>query len=349
MLVPFEENRESEQRLRADRLAARGLATLLPAAELTGERLAAAVAETATRARPDASAIDRNGAAASVRLVETLHARHATGIAAPAVWPPRLAAEPVRDALARAADAGQPVAIWWRDDDAVAPSPALERLLALSRDSGTPVAIASIPMAAHADLAVRLAGEPGATLLVHGYIHVNHAAAGEKSAEFGAHRPLTARAAEAQAGLRRLRDMAEAAGAAFAPVFVPPSNRLAPDLPAALAGFGYRGLSTFRDRAAREAVPGLIQVNTHLDPIDWRGTRSAIDPDALIAQTAHAILARLDGRADPREPIGLLTHHRVHDACVWDLTRHWLALFEDAEGVSRPDPAALFSPPSTEE
>ncbi len=83
-----------------------------------------------------------------------------------------------------------------------------------------------------------------------------------------------------------------------------------------MPALGYCGLSGFGDRAAREATPGLIQVNTHLDPIAWRGDRSLTDPDALVAKLARSIDRRLSG-ADHPEPIGVLTHHLAHDEAVW--------------------------------
>jgi len=84
-----------------------------------------------------------------------------------------------------------------------------------------------------------------------------------------------------------------------------------------LPSLGGAGLSSFRDRDPTRAVDGLTEVNTHLDPVDWRGSRSALLPEALIAAAAGAVLRRLDGGADRDEPIGLLTHHLVHDDAVW--------------------------------
>jgi hypothetical protein len=151
-----------------------------------------------------------------------------------------------------------------------------------------------------------------AEALVHGWAHANHAPEGERKAEFGAHRTLTAMELEARSALREARRVL---GDGLVPVFVPPWNRMAPGLAPGLARAGYRGLSTFRDRAQREAAPGLVQINTHLDPIDWRGRRGLADPQRLVATLAEAI-ARRAGEARP-EPIGLLTHHLVHDDAVW--------------------------------
>jgi len=121
-------------------------------------------------------------------------------------------------------------------------------------------------------------------------------------------------AAETAEALRRA---AAAIGDRLLPVFVPPWNRIAPDLVARLPRAGFRGLSTFRDRAARAPADGLLQVNAHVDPIDWHGTRSLADPACLVAVLAAAVDRRSGGQADPDEPVGLLTHHLVHDERVW--------------------------------
>ena len=61
VLVPFAEERETEQTLRAQYLAARGAVTMVPPAALSPERLAAAIVRAAER-RPAALQIDMGGA-----------------------------------------------------------------------------------------------------------------------------------------------------------------------------------------------------------------------------------------------------------------------------------------------
>ncbi|HUI18214.1 MAG TPA: glycosyltransferase [Alphaproteobacteria bacterium] len=79
VLVPYVGRGETEQTLRAERLAARGLVQLVPEAELSPERLAAAVDR--AEAGPPASfaALDLSGAAASVAIVSEALARHPRG------------------------------------------------------------------------------------------------------------------------------------------------------------------------------------------------------------------------------------------------------------------------------
>lgn len=82
VLVPFVGIAETEQSMRAERLAARGLASLVPERELSALRLAQAIDYADTMPRPDFSAINRHGAETSVRLVReamtTSHGRTAS-------------------------------------------------------------------------------------------------------------------------------------------------------------------------------------------------------------------------------------------------------------------------------
>ena len=57
--------------------------------------------------------------------------------------------------------AGRTAELWWRDDDAADTGPELDRLLALHRQSATPLALAVVPARATPTLAERLAaGHP---------------------------------------------------------------------------------------------------------------------------------------------------------------------------------------------
>lgn len=72
VVVPFEAGNETEQRMRAERFAARELVTMLAEADLSAPALAQAVAAALRGPPPAATAIDRNGLPASVALLETL-------------------------------------------------------------------------------------------------------------------------------------------------------------------------------------------------------------------------------------------------------------------------------------
>jgi predicted glycosyltransferase len=68
VLVPFADLRETEQTLRAERLAARGVVEIVPPNALSSERLAEAI-ERAVRGRPAPLAVDTTGARHSAQLI----------------------------------------------------------------------------------------------------------------------------------------------------------------------------------------------------------------------------------------------------------------------------------------
>jgi hypothetical protein len=124
-------------------------------------------------------------------------------------------------------------------------------------------------------------------------------------------------------------------------VFVPPWNRMAPDLMPELPKLGFRGLSTFGRRSARAPAPGLVQANTHLDPIDWHAGGGLRAAELLIAELAAAITAQEE--AENREPIGLLTHHLVQDEATWRFCDELLARLAGNAMVRFPDPCGMFA------
>ncbi len=219
--------------------------------------------------------------------------------------------------------------LWWRDDDAVVASPQLEKLTTLAEALELPVHLAVIPRDADASLARHIQGTPWLVPVVHGWAHQNHAPATEKKAEFRLHRPIPDIVADAERGITRLRGMF---GDRLCPMFVPPWNRIAPEVVEHLPDLGFRILSTATPRKARWAATGMEQINTHLDPIDWKGTRGLLAPDFLIAQTVDLLRDRRKGRADNTEPFGFLTHHLVHDPAIWSFTQDILRRLLDGPG-----------------
>lgn len=223
------------------------------------------------------------------------------------------------DALAAELDAwataGRVATLWWRDDDAEAPTPALERLCAIAEATGAPLALAVIPARVEDALADLLDDGTGSiAVLQHGYAHQNHAGPGDKKAELGPHRPFPITLGEIATGWQRLDRLF---GARLRPIMVPPWNRIAPGLVPMLPEIGFAGLSTFAPRRRVAACSGLIQVNTHVDVIDWRGSRGFVGRDAALAAVVAHLAARRGGAVEATEPTGLLTHHLAHDDASW--------------------------------
>ena len=213
---------------------------------------------------------------------------------------------PLMRELDRWQAAGRIADFWLRDDDATEPSQALDRLLSLSAEHGVPVTLAVIPEPTGDALVQRLASAPLAEVAVHGWAHVNHAPPSEKKQELGGHRPASVVLAELRRGFEKLRDLH---GVRFAPILVPPWNRIDRTLLPELGGLGFRALSVF----GPEKGGAMPQVNTHVDLIDWHGTRGGRPPETLVSE----IVARFQVMEATGGVMGFLTHHLVHDEAAW--------------------------------
>jgi len=338
VLVPFEDGGEKEQLMRAEHLAAQGRAVLLRQAELDPLTLLAAVVRVMTLPQPGSAAtIMLDGAGSAARKICTAASRAA---AVAAAW------QRLNAALDEIASGGQSLPVWWRDDDVVAPSAALDRLLGLAARFDVPLALAAIPLLATSALAERLADEARVDIIVHGLAHRNHSPTGQLSSELGIGKPLLDRMAALYGAHQRLRRLF---GAKVVPMLAPPWNRIGEDLALRLKEAGFAGLSTFKRRRAREAAPGVLQVNTHVDPVFWRGHGGLRDEAAMLDDLAA--LAR-ETAAQPeaeREPIGLLTHHLEHDPWVWRFVEELLACLAAHPAVRFTRPAGFLKDYLTEE
>lgn len=211
-------------------------------------------------------------------------------------------------------EAGLEATLWLRDDDAVTETAALRRLLEIGRDTRVPICLAVIPRDADEHLAGIVGEFEDVWVVQHGWCHANHAPAEEKKFELGDHRPQDDIAVELDMGDARLWSLF---GARYAKVLAPPWNRIGAQTAAALSDLGYMGLSVFGPRDKSIAAEGLVRVNTHVDIIDWKGTRGFLGEDRVIAQAVAHLEARRLGAADQEEPTGLITHHLVHDDPCW--------------------------------
>jgi hypothetical protein len=232
----------------------------------------------------------------------------------------------------------RPVHLWMRDDDAIAPSPGLDRLAALAERFHLPVLLAVIPMLASPALAVDLATKPLLLPCQHGAWHCNHAAEGAKKSEFGVGRPRAAAQADLRQGWQRLSELF---GPGLLPVFVPPWNRIDPDLASRLPELGFTGLSCFR--GFRLAGTGdLALANTDLDIMDWQGGRIGRSVEAMAAELVGTLASRREaGGAETM--IGLLLHHRDHDTAGWLALERLLAVMTAHPAIRPTDPQLIFA------
>jgi len=231
--------------------------------------------------------------------------------------------------------------LWWRDDDAGRASPRLDRLLALATALEVPLALAVVPAALEPSAADAIASCACATPVQHGYAHRNHAPAGARKCELGDERPLPIVSGELAEGSAVL---GRRFGPRFAAVLVPPWNRVATGVLAALPALGFRGVSTYGPRSSASSTPGLRQCNAHVDIVDWRGSRRFVGAEAADGMLAAHLAGRREGRVDRLEPTGILTHHLVHDEAAWQWLRALVEATRADDAAAWIDAGAAFGP-----
>lgn len=238
------------------------------------------------------------------------------------------------------ATAGLKATFWWRDDDAAVIDPALTLMLQISARTEVSVALSVVPATATEQLATYLENWPLAAILQHGFEHVNHAPEGAKKTELASNRPLAAMLTDVEKGAERLRGLF---GARALPVLVPPWNRISTGLAAALPKLGFVGLSAFRGRPV--APPGLIEVNTHVDLINWRGRRTFVGERVALDATINHLRSRRLGSENQGEPTGILTHHLVMDDQAMAFLERFLTVTKAHRAVEWLSAETIFRKP----
>jgi hypothetical protein len=207
---------------------------------------------------------------------------------------------------------GRIATLWWRDDDASAPSGRLGSLLAIA--GRIPLALAVIPALAGRALAAQLdrTDHSRVRILQHGWRHFDHSADGKKS-EFPPSRSTVEIASDLAEGRARLSGLF---GAGALPVLVPPWNRFAEGLLPLLACAGITAISRVKPRALAWPAADVFAANVHVDLVAWRGNRGFVGETAALSGLTGHLRARRRGTVDPVEPTGILTHHLIQDAAT---------------------------------
>jgi len=234
--------------------------------------------------------------------------------------------QPVLAELAEWRKTGLSAQLWLRDDDAIEPTPRLDRLIALTEEFGVPVGLAIIPSRTGPNLVRRLDKAVHVHPLVHGWSHENHAPPAEKKQELGAHRLRGDVLKDLTAGLARLSHLY---GARLTPMLVPPWNRIDEALLSDLPGLGFIGLSAFGHRLASR--PNLAVANTHIDIVDSRAGNVSRDHDVLAAALAQELA---QARRAGATPVGILSHHLVSDEAAFGFLRDLFAVTAQSQAVS---------------
>jgi hypothetical protein len=192
------------------------------------------------------------------------------------------------------------IILWWRDDDAGRYSAAFEHLLALAVMLDLPLCLAVVPAWLDEPTRKRILQTPSVRVLQHGWAHIDHADAEQKSIELGG-------CVETETCLASLDRGRDDLSGAFCdrslPVLVPPWNRIADRVLGKLPENGFAAVSTF-GKDSRGYEHGLAHVNTHVDVIDWHNGRRMKPLPDLIAQV-EALVA-----SPTLNVLGILSHHR---------------------------------------
>ncbi len=236
--------------------------------------------------------------------------------------------------------AGLSATFWWRDDDAVCASSALDRLISASSEAG--LLLATIPKQADSSLADAIASHAHITIAQHGYAHINHAPRGQGLGawELGLHRGEQAVMDDLAQGYEMLSGL-------FADhliaVVVPPWNRIDPALYQPLQQSGYCGVSAFGSNQLLEPVSGLIQLNCHCDPINWKTGARFTGTEKSIAMICEHLQSRRNETTRLDEPTGLLTHHLDMDDESWDFVSQLNQVIIEHPAACWCDPKQLFN------
>lgn len=225
--------------------------------------------------------------------------------------------------------AGHAPAFWWRDDDARAPSPALDRLLALSRRFDAPITIAAVPDGDIEALAKACRAVDGVDLAIHGFRHENRAPAGQPSGEVNDQDLL----ADVVSELGTAIEVFRRAGATPS-LFVPPWNNAHPTL---VKGLGLQGLSLSGYGEMRGEGPPA-RLDAHLDVMRWKPHPRFRGAARFLLRTRR-LLAQRRQQGLWNEPLGLLTHHLDHDTPTWRFLEAFLSAFRIVSRAEIADPA----------
>jgi len=238
---------------------------------------------------------------------------------------------------------------WVRDDDACEVSEPLTRLLALACKYDIRIGVAVIPGKMNQSLSDYLNGETrNFHPMCHGWKHINHGSL-DKPAEFGLDRPLVQLVQDVEAARKVfVRHFCTSQS-----IFVPPFNRISKSLIRFLPEIGFAAVSAFPSPLERKLlgirarvgwVPSIRlsrlsvipRIDVHIDLIDWR-SRTAKENRLVAREFAHQLRARRMAGPAARSPIGLLTHHLVHDARIWRLFEELLDMLRRHDAVEFTD------------
>lgn len=228
--------------------------------------------------------------------------------------------------LARWTKLGKTPAIWWRDDDAREATSQLDRLLRV-RD-GLPISLAVVPDGDLEGLASILRAAPEVSISQHGMDHVNRLSDGSRRSEY----LDDATQAQVSDCVRGSRKRLEEAG--FQPAFYTPCwNVFDERLLRAVKAANY---TTYSAGIFGRPTPELGHIGAGLDVLRWKRAPRFRGRARIFKELRRQLRMRRRSQ-DFQEPVGLLTHHLVHDEPTWRFLE-WFVCFSRSRFVWRSFP-----------
>ncbi len=314
LVLPFTGGGNTEQTIRAEKLAQYGVVGVLRESQLRPDYLAEQMGQALRTPSPTQTlSLDHDGAMKTAACLQELVAREnpvSDNMVAESFslsngnhrtpWQMKL-----RENLALIQAEGKEVRIFFRDDDIDEDEESLIRLLDLFLAHGAPLNLAIIPDLLSEATVKRLHTRElwipeSLGLIQHGWKHVNHELEGRKC-EFGISRSLADKFNDIARGKSRLE---EAFGPRFYPAFTPPWNRCTQDTFGVLDELGFVVLS--KDREKEPAQGHRFQeISTTLDLYRWK--------DGATLKPADEIVPTLISQLWELDTVGILLHHKVMD------------------------------------
>lgn len=331
LVWPFTGHKNNEQTIRAQKLAQRGLLTVLEAPDLRPEQLAERIAGALSRSHAHSGhSINTNGGRETALAIERL-ARQPdaqttrTTLGSAPIHHPGQWLTTLRTFLDAKAAQGQAFHLFLRDDDVDEDDDSLKHLLDMVLARGVPMNLEIIPgrltPACTSTLKNTLRADHALLSLdQHGWMHANHEREGRKC-EFGPSRSFTQQLNDIAQGKAILESTFEGL---FFPAFTPPWNRCTADTYQALEELGFQVLSKDRGKD-RLTEYRFTEISTTLDLYTWKGEARMKAPQEIVRE----LVAQLDTLPF----VGLLLHHKVMTTEAFSVLEHLLCELMDRSVV----------------
>ncbi len=207
----------------------------------------------------------------------------------------------------------EPVQFWWRDDDAVEESTALNHLIDLQQRYNIALHLAVIPHHLKSTLLDSLSPHDDIWVLQHGFSHQSYAAPQQRKIELGGEcDPEQLRKQLAQ-GKHILE---HAFPKQFLPIMVPPWNRVDDWVHPLLQSIGYSAWSGLASLSpslnTKNIVDQLDNYPVHIDIMNWK-TRQFAGVEIVVNNIIQHLEKQRLSTTSENKAIGLMTHHLVHD------------------------------------